>query len=238
MAQKREQSRGAGAPRKRSKKLVNSVGGKGDLGVVALGKKPKTSAKTNPRSIEKRVSLEFFKWYSAGAKKAQKVGQPVRFTVEVLPDGSAKAIGTPVTIAPPNVSSLEAALSAARERGTLRIAEILKGDDMLTATQFGSLIGVSHETVNVKRRRGEVLGLQGATRSVRYPSWQVTDDGRLLPGLSELFELLGRQPWTVYRFLKTRHPEFGGQTALEAMRSGRHKTVRAAAANQMGGNFA
>lgn len=39
------------------------------------------------------------------------------------------------------------------------------------------------------------------------------------------------------RFLKTEHLELAGQTALEAMRSGRHRAVCAAAANQMGGNF-
>jgi len=237
VAQKREQSRGAGAPRKRSIELVSSGGGKGDLRVVALGKKPKTSAKTNPRSIEKRASLEFLKWYSAGAKKAKKVGQPVRFTVEVLPDGSAKAIGTPVTFAPPNFSSLEAALSAARGRGKFKIAEILKGEDMLTGSDFGSLIGASHETVNVRRGRGEILGLQGATRGVRYPSWQVTDAGMPLPGLSELFEVLGRQPWTVYRFLKTQHPELGGRTALEVMKAGQQQAVLGVARNQMTGAF-
>uniref|UniRef100_E6VQ07 Uncharacterized protein n=1 Tax=Rhodopseudomonas palustris (strain DX-1) TaxID=652103 RepID=E6VQ07_RHOPX len=237
MAQKREQRRGAGAPSKRSKKLVSSGGGKGDLRVVALGKKPKTSAKTNPRSIEKRVSLEFFKWYSAGAKKAKKIGQPVRFTVEVLPDGSAKAIGTPVTIAPPNVSSLEAALSAARDRGRIKIAEILKGEDMLTGSDFGALIGVSHETVNVRRGRGEILGLQGAARGVRYPSWQLTDAGMPLPGLSELFEVLGRQPWTVFRFLQTQHSELDGRTALEAMKGGQREAVLEVAKNQMTGTF-
>ncbi|QLH69220.1 hypothetical protein [Rhodopseudomonas palustris] len=233
MAQTRKRNRGAGASKKRSKKLVNSGRGKEAVRVVALGKKPKTSAKTNPRSIEKRVSLEFFKWYSAGAKKAKKVGQPVRFTVEVLPDGSAKAIGTPVTIAPPNVSSLETSLKSARERGTIKIAEILKGEDMLTAGAFGSLIGASHETVNVRRGRGEILGLQGATRGVRYPSWQVTESGMPLPGLSELFEILGKQPWSVYRFLKTEHAELGGRTALEAMKAGQQKAVLGVAKNQM-----
>lgn len=59
----------------------------------------------------------------------------------------------PVTLALPNVSSLEGSLSAARERGAFKISEILKGEDMLTATQFGSLIGASHETVNLKRRQ-------------------------------------------------------------------------------------
>ncbi|MFC0243245.1 hypothetical protein [Rhodopseudomonas telluris] len=225
------------ATKKRRKVRVSPDGGMGTAQIVIPRKKQKISAKTNPRSIEKCVSVEFFKWYSAGAKKAKKVGQPVRFTVEVSPDGSAKAIGSLVTLASLNVSSLEASLSAARDRGRFKIAEILKGDDMLTGSDFGALIGASHETVNVRRGRGEILGLQGATRGVRYPSWQVTDAGMPLPGLSELFEVLGREPWLVYRFLRTAHPELGGKTALEAMKLGQQKAVFGVARNQMNGAF-
>ncbi|QLH71654.1 hypothetical protein [Rhodopseudomonas palustris] len=234
MAQTRERDRAASATKK---KRVDPGGKKGDVPIGALRGELKTSAKTNPRSVEKLAILEFLKGYTDGVEKAKKARRPVRFTVEVSPDGSVRAIAFSAALPPRNVSALEASLTAARERGAVKIAEILKGEDMLTATQFGSLIGVSHETVNVKRRRGEVLGLQGATRSVRYPSWQVTDDGRLLPGLPKLFELLGGQPWTVYRFLTAGHPEIGGKSALETMKSGRHDVVFAAAANQMSGNF-
>ncbi|WP_052960619.1 hypothetical protein [Rhodopseudomonas palustris] len=237
MAQTREQDLAASATKKRSKKRVNLGGIKGGVRIVTLGKTPKVSKKTNPRLVEKRVILEFLKGYTAGAKKAKKVGQPVRFTVEVSPDGSAKAITPSVALTPPIVSSLEASLTAARERGTDKIAEILKGEDMLTASDFGSLIGASHETVNVRRGRGEILGLQGATRGLRYPSWQVTDDGMPLPGLSELFDVLGKQPWTVYRFLKTAHPELEGKTALEALKAGQKEAVLGVAQNQMNGAF-
>lgn len=237
MVQTRERDRAASATKKRSKERVSPGGAKVNARIVISRKKPKTSAKTNQRAIESLVRVELLKGYAAAAKKAKKDGQPVRFTVEVSPDGSAKATGPTVVLPPPNVSSLKASLSVARDRGTIKVAEILKGEDMLTAGAFGSLIGASHETVNVRRGRGEILGLQGATRGVRYPSWQVTESGMPLPGLSELFEILGKQPWSVYRFLKTEHPELGGRTAVEAMKAGQQKAVLGVAKNQMIGVF-
>ena len=237
MVETRERNQAASATKKRSKKRGRPDGVKGHIRIVAFGKTSETGAKTSQESIEKLAILEIMKGYRAGARKAKKVRQPVRFTVEVSPDGSAKAIGSPVTLASLSVSSLEASLSAARDRGRFKIAEILKGEDMLTGSDFGALIGASHETVNVRRGRGEILGLQGATRGVRYPSWQVTDAGMPLPGLSELFEALGRQPWSVYRFLKTEHPELGGRTALDVLKAGQLEAVLEAASNQMTGAF-
>lgn len=106
--------------------------------------------------------------------------------------------------------------------------------------EAGPLIGASHETVNTKRKRHEVLGLEGATRGVKYPRWQVTDSGLPLPGLPKLFEVLGEQPWIVFRFLKTPHAELGGKTALDVLKTGRVDavdTVVGVAENQAAGAF-
>ncbi len=71
---------------------------------------------------------------------------------------------------------------------------------MLNAREFGKLVGPSHETVNKWRKAGLVLALEGQTRGYRYPRWQITDDGRLLPGLKTIAEELGSS-WIVHRFL-------------------------------------
>lgn len=134
-------------------------------------------------------------------------------------------------------SELENALAEARRRGEAKVAEMLKGYDMLTASNFARLIGASKETVNVKRRNGEVLGLQGATHTFKYPAWQVTDAGLPLPGLSRVFEILGQQPWVVYRFLRSEHAELGGRTALASLKLGLQEAVYAAADNQTNGVF-
>jgi hypothetical protein len=118
------------------------------------------------------------------------------------------------------------------------VAEILKSPDMLPGRAFASLIGASPETVNQKRKVGDLLGLEGATRGVRFPKWQVTDDGRPLPGLRSLFGILGGDPWTVFRFLTQKHNELAGETALQAMKAGRLKAVQDLARNLEAGAFA
>lgn len=237
MAQTREQLREASAKKKRGKKRVQLGGLTGGVRGASPGKTSKASAKASLNRVEKQFVIEMLTGYSAVAKKAKEAGRPVYFTVEVLPDGTANPVAPPVAAPFAPGDELDSALAAARERGRVKVAEILKGEDMMTAADFGSLIGASHETVNVKRGRGEVLGLQGATRAVRYPRWQVTDTGLPLPGLSRLFEALGKQPWTVYRFLKTAHPELGGRTALEALKAGLQDAVLRVAQNQTHGAF-
>lgn len=174
--------------------------------------------------------------YADAAAKAKRTGQPHIVTYLVTPDGKAKAIPeTPATATP--LGRLDSALARAKARGAAKINDILKGEDMLTAREFGPLMGASHETINVKRKRHEVLGLEGATRGVKYPRWQITDDGLPLPGLAQVFDVLGEQPWTVFRFLRSTHAELGGQTALEALKAGRIEAVLGAATNQAAGAF-
>ena len=123
------------------------------------------------------------------------------------------------------------ALAEARERGANRAAEILTRSDMLSADSFASFIGVSREAVRLKRQRHEVLGLEGAKRGVRFPKWQVTSNGGLLPELPRLFDWLGGDSWTVYRFLNQHHLELHGDTAISALKAGKVGEVLAAAEN-------
>lgn len=124
---------------------------------------------------------------------------------------------------------LEEALAQARSRGGELAAEILSRPEMLSSDAFARRIGVTRETVRQKLARHEVLGLSGAKRGLRFPSWQVMEDGRLLPRLPDLFVRLG-QPWTVYRFLvQQHHPELGGRTGLVALKDGDVDAMLAAA---------
>jgi hypothetical protein len=129
-------------------------------------------------------------------------------------------IASPSTAVPDGAGELEAALTEARGRGEQLAARILNGPEMLSSDAFARRIGVTRETVRQKLARHEILGLSGAKRGVRFPAWQVMDDGRLLRGLPELFARLGHA-WTVYRFLvQQQHPELGRRTALAALKDG------------------
>ena len=179
-----------------------------------------------------RVLGKVITGYADTVAKAKRTGRACSFTFTVTPDGEAEVMTEEAGDDP-----LDAALGRARARGASKVAAILNSADMLTARDFGPLIGASHETINVKRRRHELLGLEGATRGVRYPRWQITDVGLPLPGLPKLFEVLGEQPWTVYRFLRTVHAELGGRTALEALKAGQVDAVVGVARNQAAGAF-
>ena len=135
------------------------------------------------------------------------------------------------------MDDLGAALAEARLRGAGRAAEILAGPGMLGADEFATLIGVTREAVRQKLIRREVLGLQGAKRGVRYPAWQVTRDGGLLPELPKVFALLGDSPWAVYRFLTQPSATFRGASPLETLRDGKVKPVLEAAEGIARGDF-
>ena len=135
---------------------------------------------------------------------------------------------------PACADNLQAALAEARERGVSRAIETLSGREMLSAADFAKFIGVSREAVRTKHQRNEVLGLKGAKRGLRFPKWQVTSDGGLLPGLPQIFDVLGGDSWTVYRFLTQHHPELEGDTALSALQRGKVDKVLAAAESTAG----
>ncbi len=172
--------------------------------------------------------------YAEVTSQAERLGQPVEMIVTVDP---AKAEPT-IVAKPARGDALDRALTEARSRGAALVSDIMKGADMLTGRAFADLIGVSHETVNQKRKSNEVLALEGATRGLRYPKWQLTDDGHLLPGLRELFHELGGNSWTVYRFLRQGHAELGGETGLDALKRNHLDKVLAVARNISEGLFA
>lgn len=107
---------------------------------------------------------------------------------------------------------------------------------MLSASGFAKFIGASRELSGQKHQRHEVLGLKGAKRGLRFPKWQVTFNGVLLPELPELFDVRGGDSWTVYRFLTEDHPELEGNTALRRCSVVRSARVLVAAENT-GGRF-
>ncbi|MBV9736049.1 MAG: hypothetical protein JO209_09070 [Acidisphaera sp.] len=153
--------------------------------------------------------------YAHALVRAERMGEPLEIVITVPANRGEPAVKQ----RPAQGDALDRALRAAQQRGAVRVAEIMKSPVMLTARAFGQLIGASHETVNQKRNAGEILALEGTTRGFRYPKWQVTDDGRLLPGLADLIRELPGGPWGVYRFLVQPHDELNGRTGLDALKA-------------------
>jgi hypothetical protein len=167
--------------------------------------------------------------------EVDRTGQPRILPAKDLP---AKAEPRPASRPIDDEDDLDRALDAARERGRLRAAEVLSGEEMLSAEEFAELLGVSRVTVNAKRQKHEVLALEGAKRGFRFPAWQVDENGKPFEVLPKLFELLGDSPWTIYRFLVQRHAELDGASAQDCLRRGRADQVVEAAESVARGAFA
>ncbi len=175
--------------------------------------------------------------YGDAIAKSRKAGRRVSFRVDVDSEGNTvvtpfdEPVGAPERVAKKTIAldpDLQAALEAARDRGRLRAAEILGGDDMLSADAFAKMLGTTRVTVNTKRQNGQILGLDGARRGFRFPVWQLDAEGKPFAELAVLHEQLGG-PWAVYRFLVQPHGELGGLTGREALECGKVKSALGAA---------
>lgn len=120
-------------------------------------------------------------------------------------------------------------LDAARQRGRVAAAEILSRPDMLSSDDMASRLGMTRQGIDKRRRKGELFALQGERRGYVYPGWQVGENGRVVPGLTEVLAALPGGPWTQYRFFVTHHGSLGDRTAAEALRAGDLQAVLAAA---------
>jgi hypothetical protein len=202
------------------------------LSIASIG-----SAKSKPVQISvRRETLEairkkkspikaLIEGFGTALEESVRSGRAVRLLVEVPPAGDPKITSTDDRDPKADNGDIEAALDAARARGRSRVAEILSGDDMLSADEFAELIGTSRVTVNAKRQKRQILALEGAKRGYRFPAWQVGNDGKPFAALPELFEKLGGSPWAVYRFLVQHHPELDGMAGRDALRRGRTDEV-------------
>jgi hypothetical protein len=178
--------------------------------------------------VSRKATRGLLTGFVNAVKRAERTGKSVRMTVVVDPRTATPRIAVE-EVSAPKQDTLDVALAAARRRGSARVAEILNSADMLSADAFAEEIGATRETVHKKRRRHEVLGLEGPKRGVRFPRWQLSDSGDLIPSLPQLFQAIGDHPWAVYRFLLDEHGELDGRTGLEALRAGHIAEVMATA---------
>jgi hypothetical protein len=130
-------------------------------------------------------------------------------------------------------TAARSALKRAYKRGDVAAAVLLAGADMLSSDAMAEQLGISREAVHQKRRRGELLGIEGAKRGVRFPAWQLGVDGLPLPALPHLHAALDT-PWAVFRFLTQRHPELGMSTGLAAVSNPRRAPDALALASSVG----
>ena len=123
-------------------------------------------------------------------------------------------------------------LDRARFRGLLAMRELLATEGgALSATDLTSVLGISRQAVDKRRKAGALLALEVPRRGILYPAWQFTDTGELLPGFVKVLEALAEHdPWAQARFFLSASARLGERRPLDRLRAGELDRVLAAAA--------
>jgi len=96
-------------------------------------------------------------------------------------------------------------------------AQILAGADMISADALAAKLGISRTSVNAKRQKHILLGLEGARRGYRFPIWQCDEKtGKPFAVIPRLLDILG-DAWSVHGFLMRAHPTLGGLSGRDAL---------------------
>lgn len=101
-------------------------------------------------------------------------------------------------------------LDIARQRLSVERAAI---DDALTTAEVAELLGRQESNVRRSRLSGDLYALNdGDAQGLRFPRWQFTEDGRVLPGLRRILPTFPRytHPAVVERFMTEPHDELEG----------------------------
>lgn len=112
-------------------------------------------------------------------------------------------------------------LAAARLKGVIIKRNLLFEDGQpLKSEEVASLLNVTRQAVDKRRKKGQLLGVSLGRRGYLYPIWQFLD-GKVLAGLERvLAELSEYDPWTQLMFFKTGDLRLDGATPLEQLKAG------------------
>jgi hypothetical protein len=176
------------------------------------------------------------KGVEASVRKAESLRMEVIFTPRGNIQVSDLSLSN-VTSSEGLASAKDGDFAAAIRRGETTVARILGRPDMLTGERFAERVGMTRMAIHKRFKKNELLGLEGAKRGRRYPAWQLGNDGRPVPGLSELLRKFAGKPWAAYRFLLQRHAGLGKLTAIDALKAGKRKPVLEAADTFVSSDF-
>lgn len=150
------------------------------------------------------------------------------------------------TAAPNDLVALVTALSSAELLDELKAVEPLapayirgiegqrrllnEGGGTLTAEQAGEILGVSRQSVDKRRQARTLLALTTGRHGYRYPAWQFTKSGTLLPGLRDVLQALSpHDEWMQAAFFVSENPRLSNRTPVEMLKSGKLSEVLGAA---------
>ena len=121
-------------------------------------------------------------------------------------------------------------LASARLRGLVAKQQLLEAEGgCLSSAQVASLLGITRQAVDKRRRSGQLIGLPTGKNRYAYPAWQFTT-GETLPGLETVLQHLQiRDAWMQTAFMLNGNLRLDGMSPLEALRQGKLEEVVLAA---------
>ncbi|MFY9987737.1 MAG: hypothetical protein WAK31_23470 [Chthoniobacterales bacterium] len=124
-------------------------------------------------------------------------------------------------------------------RGILARKELeLAEGGSLSAEEMANALGRTRQGIDYLRREGAVLAWRTTQGKWRYPAWQLTDQGGLLPGIGESLKALDtRSEWEPMIFFLSSRESLEGKRPLDLLRAGRVQDA-IAAAERYGGHGA
>jgi hypothetical protein len=124
--------------------------------------------------------------------------------------------------------SAEDPLADARLRGLEAKVRLLEDEGgTFSADEAASMLGVSREAVNQRRRSGKLLALSTGRRGYRYPVWQFGEEG-VLPGFEVTLKKLSiNGQWGRAAFFLGGNLLLDGRRPLDLLRSGRPEDLEA-----------
>lgn len=116
-------------------------------------------------------------------------------------------------------------------RGILARKELeLAEGGSLSAEQFANALGRTRQGIDYLRREGLVAAWRTTQGKWRYPAWQLTAQGGLLPGIRECLKALNtRSEWEPMIFFLSSRESLDGKRPLDLLRVGRVEDAIAAA---------
>jgi hypothetical protein len=124
-------------------------------------------------------------------------------------------------------------------RGILARKELeLAEGGSLSAEELASALGRTRQGIDYLRREGLIVAWRTTQGKWRYPAWQLTSQGGLLPGVRECLKALAtHSEWEPMIFFLSPRESLQGKRPLDLLRAGRLEEA-VAAAQRHGGHGA
>ncbi len=110
----------------------------------------------------------------------------------------------------------------ARMRGLQRRQALLQTEGTsLSAVEAAQILGISRQMVDIRRKKGKLIGIRARGRRYSYPSCQFTEQGNVLPGLEKVLSTFeDKDPWMQLSFLVSPNDWLDGASPLDLLRKG------------------